>query len=73
MMTTAFYALSHMDYFGRYDLLPQWVSASACIIDALDGVTGGVRIIPPTGASVYGEATTPGRSMIAARRRRNHR
>jgi len=66
--------ISHMDYFGRYELpQPMGLGARTRIIDALDGVTGVVRIIPRPGASVYEEATTLGRSMIAARRRRNHR
>jgi hypothetical protein len=57
-----------MDYFGPYEL-PQamGLGARTRIIDALEGVTAVVRIIPRPGASVYEEGTTLGCSMIAAR------
>jgi 8-oxo-dGTP diphosphatase len=43
--------ISHMDYFGRYELpQPMGLGARTRIIDALDGVTGVVRIIPETPA-----------------------
>ena len=50
-----------MDYFRRYELpQPTGLGARTRIIDALDGVTAVVRIIPRPGASVYEEATTLG-------------
>jgi NADH pyrophosphatase NudC (nudix superfamily) len=41
--------ISHMDYFGRHELpQPMGIGARTRIIDALDGITGIVRIIPET-------------------------
>jgi hypothetical protein len=46
--------ISHMDYFGRYELpQPMGLGARTRLIDALDGVTGVVHIILHPGASVY--------------------
>jgi 8-oxo-dGTP diphosphatase len=43
--------ISHMDYFGRNELpQPMGLVARIRIIDALDGVTGVVRVIPETTA-----------------------
>ena len=51
--------ISQMDYFGRYELSkPMGLGARTRIIDALDGVTGVMRIIPRPHASVREEATT---------------